>query len=181
MFTVDTSIHPADRNVIPHGRLSTGYPKSIIPHRLFNVAFRDGGTPGPHASSVPGALVLEYIPTGDPLHISGPFAPIQPESFCGNPNCFFLYAGGAEDENDDFLVHARQAWRGLADHCRGLTCEIYAALRCDCDPTIPDRLHVTDRAIEGHGPGGMLENKAPNCKTPQAVLTNGTTATVTWD
>jgi hypothetical protein len=193
VFTVDTKQNPVNPAVKPHGWICLGYPNHIIPHRLFNFAFRDGATPGPHVSAVPCALVLEYSLAGKPkdVAVTGRRARIAPQCFAKNKYCFYLRAGGTADKDDQYLVHARNAWRQFAGHCNGLSCEIFAAMECDCDKKAEDRFSVSDHAIEHYIPhklstaeecedGEGIEVNAPNCKNQHTFLLNGTTETVIW-
>lgn len=177
VFTIDTKQYPIDPTVKPHAWIYLGYPKHIVPHRMFNFAFRDGATAGPHVSAVPCALVMEYS-TDSPQNVfaTGPCGRVDPQPFGDNQYCFYLLAGGLGDRNDDYLIHARNAWRQFASHCDGLSCEIFAAMECDCEKKLKDRFRVSDYDIETV-PHAV---SAPNCKNQHTFMLNGTTETVIW-
>ncbi|HEY4933113.1 MAG TPA: hypothetical protein VII23_16225 [Terriglobales bacterium] len=181
VFTVDTIQTPLDPHVPPYGRITLPYPNYIIPHRIFDFAYRDGSTAGPHLWAVPCALVLAYKITADPstIFVSGPNGRIDPIPFAGNPYCFFLRAGGIADMDGPFLAHARNAWRQFRGHCNGLTCEMFTATQCDFDTNVADRFGVSDRDIETYDPPPH-HLSAPNCKNQHTFLLNGTTETIIW-
>jgi hypothetical protein len=181
VFALDLLRYPALPNVKPYGWIHLKYPNRIVPHRLMHVAFRDGSTPGPHGSAVPGALVMEYTAAKGGPRVTFPRGgTIRPRTFAER-KCYFLFAGATDAaEEDPYLMHVRASWRQFAAHCSGLSCELFSVTECECDKDAKDQFGVSDKAIEEVHPCGPVEVHAANCKTPQTMLLNGTMTSINW-
>jgi hypothetical protein len=197
VFSVDTLKYPVDKNVTPQGWMQIPYPDFIIPHRLLNIAFRDGATAGPHGCNIPGAVLFCYeIKTDTEVWVSGqgqeiPPTPLNPLPNYPNIYIYSLVASGPDDEAQS-LTHARDAWSQFSSHCNGLSCELFLVTECNPDGKIPDRFGITDHDVERdfidrwpqdddeRAEPIKLESKPANCKTQNTFLLNGTTETISW-
>jgi hypothetical protein len=179
ILAIDSSKFPRDPHLQPFAELWLPFPDYIIPHRLFNVAFRKTDGSGEIFSAVPGALVLAYSDVSQESSpcIIGPAATIPPIDVDKVPCCFYfavapcpgLMHGLHADDIDSFLVHTKHAWRSLARHYQNYSRELFLTAECDMNKDLLDRFGFSDTILEYVGEALIgaycPQVKADNCKT----------------
>jgi hypothetical protein len=191
VFEVDFRRYTFNGRRLPLAGISLPFPNFIYPHRLIDIAFRDGVSAGPHHAGVPTALVLEYRDFTSPIVRPDNIGPLPGQELDIEFDFFYLYAGPKDDSSDDNLTHARHAWFQFTRNWKGLTCELFGATMCDPANSVKDPAGLEDTGFEKFNPisrptptrSGAIPNEfntPKNCKNQLSFITNATAGQIVF-